>query len=108
MKTSTRSSGARWRGIPINQQENTVPTPQNILEIEMLLNAHCFAGFKPKKSESHDDALDRLIRADMVQLSRTDNTVTTTLRGQFWIAHLLHIPYPVVSYEIPKTGGATD
>lgn len=26
---------------------------------------------------------------------------TTTLRGQFWVNHLLTIPYPVESYAIP-------
>jgi len=78
-----------------------VTTPQNILEIEMLLNAHVFSAFKPVRSDAHKEALDRLASAGMVKLNY-DNTITTTLRGQFWISHLLNIPYPVEKYEIPQ------
>lgn len=76
--------------------------PQNLLEIEMLIHAHVYAEFKPKRSEAHDDALNRLISADMLKLKPGDLTVRTTLRGQFWVEHLTTIPYPVESYKIPE------
>jgi hypothetical protein len=77
--------------------------PQNLLEIELLIKAHVYAEFKPPTSEAHDDALNRLLQADMVNISASDATVTTTLRGQFWVEHLRTIPYPVESYRIPET-----
>jgi hypothetical protein len=76
--------------------------PQNLLEIEMLIQAHCLAQYKPRQSEAHDDALNRLLKADMLKLN-PDLSVTTTLRGQFWVDHLATIPYPVESYKIPET-----
>jgi hypothetical protein len=79
-----------------------VNRPQNLVEIEMLIQAHYFAGFKPRSSEAHNDALDRLLKADMVKVN-SNSEVTTTLRGQFWVNHLCTIPFPVESYKIPET-----
>lgn len=75
--------------------------PANIVEIEVILKAHCFANFKPPISTAHDEAIDRLLKADMIRVNQHDGSFTTTLRGQFWVNHLLTIPYPVESYAIP-------
>jgi hypothetical protein len=77
--------------------------PQNLLEIELLIKAHVYAEFKPPTSRAHDEAVNRLMKLDMIRLNVDDLTVTTTLRGQFWVNHLCTIPFPVESYRIPET-----
>lgn len=76
--------------------------PKNLLEIELLIQAHVYAQFKPKESCAHDEAVNRLLKLDMIRLNADDLTVTTTLRGQYWVDHLCTIPFPVESYRIPE------
>ncbi|MDR5839366.1 hypothetical protein [Caballeronia sp. LZ034LL] len=77
--------------------------PQNILEIQILLDAHVLGKFQPRGiSQQHDAAVERLLSEGMVQLSPADGSVTTSLKGQFWVDHLCTIPYPVTTFAIPK------
>ncbi|MFP3556374.1 hypothetical protein SB861_37525 [Paraburkholderia sp. SIMBA_049] len=76
--------------------------PLNLLEIELLIKAHVLANYKPDSSHAHDAAVNRLLKLDMIQLRQSDLTVTTSLRGQYWVEHLRTIPFPVESYRIPE------
>lgn len=73
--------------------------PQNPLEVEMIINACVRADYEPPQSGAHSEALDRLVRADMVKV--VTGYVFGTDRAKFWLKHICNVPYPVESYSIP-------
>lgn len=75
--------------------------PQNALEVEMLLHACVRAEYTIPRSGAHEEALDRLLRADMVTVENTTRFVVGTPRGKFWLRHICNVPYPVETYSIP-------
>jgi hypothetical protein len=78
--------------------------PFNPLELELLMQAIYMAhGAKVNASAEHVAAADRLVQAGCVRWAMTGH-VAATERGQFYIKHLLSIPYPVdkVQFVIPE------
>lgn len=82
--------------------------PLNPLELEMLIQTYYRADgpeHRPSHSEAHQEAGNRLVKADVCAWTAgKPYTLRCTERGEFYIRHLLSIPYPVdkQAFVIPE------
>lgn len=75
-----------------------IRTPSNL---EVLLHCHVSPESHPRTdAPAVKDAIEYLLDEGMISLY--DHTFTTTAKGQFYIAHLMKVPFPVTTYEIPE------
>lgn len=75
--------------------------PQNVLELELLMQSYYSADMliSSDMSPEHKEGLHRLLKAELVVLN--NNRARATVKGHFYVNHLLDQPYPEVSYKIP-------
>ena len=55
---------------------------------------------KEQGLKAADEAVKMFVKEDLLEGS--GNFFATTEKGEFFIEHLLHIPFPQTSYSIPK------
>lgn len=81
-----------------------IATPQNIIELEMLLHAY-YMGDGPDvmRSEAHQEAAHRLVTHELCEWRAGKSyCLRTTEKGDFYVKYLQTVPYPVNSYKIPE------
>jgi hypothetical protein len=76
--------------------------PQNLLELEMMVQIRFTSNFRPTDSVPHRDAVMRLLAAGMVTYQADSDYLIPTERGMFWVDYLMEIPYPVERFTIPE------
>lgn len=66
----------------------------------VLLNAYCWPdGNKSMPSEATSESLQYLYNNGLID--RSDELAGTTPKGEFFIKHILSVPFPVETYVIP-------
>lgn len=78
--------------------------PENVLELEMLLQSYYSAAMLTDatqcRSDQHRAALHRLVRNGLVELY--NERINVTEMGRFYVQHLLTVPYPETAFRIPE------
>jgi hypothetical protein len=81
---------------------STLHFPQNVVELELLLQVYYQPGVKADESISRSAAADRLLRNEMIRWLNDRGMFTVTTKGTVYIEHLLKTPYPVAHFVIPE------
>jgi hypothetical protein len=78
--------------------------PQNVVELELLLQIYYLPDVTADQSKSREDAALRLRQAGLVEWNSHRAQFHITEMGTFYVKHLLGIPYPVAvtRFAIPE------
>ena len=75
----------------------------NVITLQVLLHIYSRpTNFPEVDSEASKDAHQRLLRNGMIQYQgRSDYNYRVTEKGEFFVKHLLEVPFPVPQWVIP-------
>lgn len=75
----------------------------NLSNIELLIHCHVSAAVHPRiDAPAIQEGVAFLLRHDMIRETAEPQCYGSTLKGAFYLRHLMHTPFPEVTFSIPK------